>query len=286
MPLTSMSEILQDAVRRDYAVGAFNVVNLEFLEAILETAEALRSPVILSIAEVHFSYVPLNDICPLIRDKAARLKVPVALHLDHGMSSTSFLQAIRNGFTSVMFDGSKLLFAENLAQTRRVIELCRPLGISVEAELGAVGGDEGGGLESQADPLFFTDPDQAQQFVEQTGVDALAVAIGNAHGKYKGEPRLDFERLQRIREKCGIPLVLHGGSGISVDDFRRSIRCGIRKINIYTAMSQAALKAAADFMTQSSGRYHDYPLLMQSIQKAVAEIVAEQMTLFGSVGRA
>jgi fructose-bisphosphate aldolase, class II len=286
MPLVSMQPMLQSALANHYAVGAFNVVNLEFLEAIVETAEKNRSPVILAIAEVHFPYVNLENICPMIHDMAQRATVPMALHLDHGLSLATVQRALRNGFTSVMFDGSKLPFEENQRQTRAVVDLCNSRGVSVEAELGAVGGGEGGELESQADPSLFTDPDLAKEFVKKTGIDALAVAIGNSHGKYKGEPRLDFARLQRINELCGVPLVLHGGSGISAEDFRHAIRLGIAKINFYTGMSQAALHAVGAFMAQSSGRYHDYPILMQSIKQAVAETVTEQMGIFGSIGRA
>lgn len=286
MPLVSMESILQKAYKYNYAVGAFNVVNLEFLEAIVETAEANRSPVIVAIAEVHFPFVNLENICPMIQSIAQRATVPMALHLDHGLSLTSVQRALANGFTSAMFDGSKLSFEKNVRQTRLVVELCRDHGVSVEAELGAVGGDEGGGLESQANPALFTDPQQAKEFVEKTGIDALAVAIGNSHGKYKGEPRLDFARLQHINELCGVPLVLHGGSGISEADFKRAVSLGIAKINFYTGMSQVALQAASNFMAQSSGRYHDYPMLMLSIKKAVAETVAEQMRIFGSISRA
>lgn len=284
MALVPLHGMLQDARRGGYAVGAFNVVNLEFLEAIIETAETKRSPVILSIAEAHFPYVNLDNVCPLIVDTARRSAAPVALHLDHGVSDGAFLQAVRHGFTSVMFDGSKLSFEDNVAKTRQVIEICRPLGISVEAELGAVGGDEGDALGGLADPSLFTDPPLAKTFVEQTGVDALAVAIGNVHGKYRGEPQLDFARLERINELCGVPLVLHGGSGISEADFRRAISLGIAKINFYTGMSQAALAAASAFLTD--GRRSDYPLLMQAMKRAVAETVAEQMRVFGSVGKA
>jgi fructose-bisphosphate aldolase, class II len=285
MPLVSMQPMLQSALADSYAVGAFNIVNLEFLEAIVETAEKNRSPVIIAIAEVHFPFVNLENICPMIHDMAQRATVPIVLHLDHGLSLASVQRALRNGFTSVMFDGSKLPFEENLRQTRAVVDFCSSRGVTVEAELGAVGGDEGGGLESQANPSLFTDPDSAREFVQKTGVDALAVAVGNSHGKYKGEPRLDFPRLQRINELCGVPLVLHGGSGISAADFQHAISLGIAKINFYTGLSQAALQAASTFMAQSCGRYHDYPLLMQSIKKAVAETVAEQMEIFGSIGR-
>lgn len=286
MPLVNLKKLLDPAYKNGYAVGAFNVVNLEFLEAVVETAEANRSPVILNIAEAHFPYMKLENICPLILSMAARASIPVALNLDHGMTKAGVLQALRHGFTSVMFDGSKLSFAENVRHSRDVVELCHPLNVSVEAELGAVGGDEGGALESEADPQYFTDPDQADAFVRQTGVDALAVAIGNAHGRYKGEPKLDFKRLERIKNAVNVPLVLHGGSGISADDFHRACQLGIAKINFYTGMSQAALLSAENSLKEKSAGYHDYPELMQAIKKAVSQIVREQIDIFGSSQKA
>ncbi len=285
MPLVSMGSILRTAYEKRYAVGAFNVVNLEFIEAVFETAERLGSPVIVSIAEVHLPFVNVKNVCPMIRSMAQLARVPAALHFDHGLSLETIRTALDHGFTSVMFDGSKLPFEENVRRTREVVERCRTHGVTVEAELGAVGGDEGGRLESEADPSLFTDPEAAARFVAETGVDALAVAVGNAHGKYKGEPRLDFDRLQRIDKLCGVPLVLHGGSGIGADDFRRAVALGIAKINIYTSMSQAALQTAEDFVANSSGRYHDFPMMMRKIKEAVAETVAEQMAVFGSMGR-
>lgn len=286
MPLVPMRELLIPAHKDGYAVGAFNVVNLEFLEAIIETAAAKHSPVILSIAEVHFPFVNVETICPAIAALANRVDIPIALHLDHGGTLPAVLRALRNAFTSVMFDGSKLSFKDNIAQTAEVVKMCAALGVSVEAELGAVGGDEGGALESEADAALFTDPQQADFFVEQTGVDALAVAIGNAHGKYKGEPKLDFSRLAEINDAVGIPLVLHGGSGISAADFKKAISLGIAKINIYTDMSQAALNSAKSFLAESEGQYHAFPQLMYSVKKAVSRVVANQIDIFGSAMRA
>jgi fructose-bisphosphate aldolase, class II len=282
IPLLDMKTILEAASAGGYAVGAFNVVNLELLEAVIETAEAHRSPVIVSIGEPHFAYITLENVCLVIRDMAKRATVPVALYLDHGVTETGVLRSIQNGFTSVMFDGSQLSLQENIEQSRRIVEICHPVGVTVEAELGAVGGDETGQIISQADPNLFTDPDIAAQFVNETGIDALAVAIGNAHGKYKGEPKLDFDRLARIRDAVTVPLALHGGSGISEEDFRKAIHLGIAKINFYTGLSQAALVAASAFLQTELTGYHDYPQLMQNIKKAVASTVAEQMEIFGS----
>jgi fructose-bisphosphate aldolase class II len=286
MPLVSMINILNRAYTHGYAVGAFNVVNLEFLEAIIETAEAKQSPVILNIAEVHFPYINLETICPAIRAMSERSPVDIALNLDHGVSFEAVVRAIRNGFTGVMFDGSKLSFTENIAKTTEVVKLCQAVDISVEAELGMVGGDEGGALESEADAAFFTNPEQAATFVHQTGIDALAVAIGNTHGKYKGEPHLDFDRLQTINKAVGIPLVLHGGSGISRADFKKAITLGIAKINFYTGMSQAALLSAKTYLAGSRNKYHAYPEMMRAIKVSVSQTVAEQIEIFGSCEKA
>ena len=237
---------------------------------------------ILNIAEVHFPYITLENICPAIHDMAASTKTPIALNLDHGVSMNAIKRALHNGFTSIMYDGSQLPLHENIARTAEIVTICHAAGVSVEAELGAVGGDERGGIVSSANSDFFTNPDQAEDFVQKTGIDALAVAIGNTHGKYRGEPNLDFKRLAAINKAAGIPLVLHGGSGISPTDFKKAISLGIAKINIYTDMSQAALTSAKNFLSQPEGKYHAFPQLMQGIKQAVAEVVAEQIDIFGS----
>ena len=286
MALVTLKTMLDKAYQKGYGVGAFNVINLEFLEAITLAAHRSASPVILNIAEVHLPFVTMENIVPVIKEIAKRERFEIVLNLDHGLTLQTIERAISNGFTSVMFDGSHLDFDENVRQTREVVGLCRPWNISVEAELGAVGGEEGGGLVGQADPAKYTDIAQAKAFVEQTGIDALAVAIGNSHGRYKGQPDLDFERLRAIREVTGIPLVLHGGSGISAADFRRAISLGIAKINFFTGMSEAAMQATASYLSTAGTRYNDYPMMLKQVKERVAEVVAEQMEIFGSRGRA
>jgi len=286
MTLVTLKTALDKAYRNGYAVGAFNVINLEFLEAIVTAARRSASPVILNIAEVHLPFVTLENIVPAIKEIARRERFDIVLNLDHGLTIPTIERAISLGFTSVMFDGSHLDFNENIRQTREVVEMCRPWNISVEAELGAVGGAEGGELVGKADPAKYTDISQARQFVRETGIDALAVAIGNSHGKYKGEPDLDFERLKAIREVAGIPLVLHGGSGISANDFRKAISLGIAKINFFTGMTEAAMKATGGYMSTAGQRYNDYPLMMNTVKEAVAQVVIEQMEIFGSRGKA
>lgn len=228
----------------------------------------------------------LESLVEAVKFEAARHDIPVVLNLDHGLHFEAVVRALRLGFSSVMFDGSTLSYEENIRQTREVVKMCHAVGVSVEAELGAVGGDEGGALYGHADEAFFTDPQLAREFVDSTGIDALAVAIGNAHGKYKGEPKLDFPRLDAIRQQTGLPLVLHGGSGISDTDFRRAIELGIHKINFYTGMSQAALAAVEQRMANRQSLYDEFAELLLGIEEAITDTVAEQMRIFGSAGQA
>ena len=286
MALVTLKTMLDKASQNGYAVGAFNVINLEFLEAITLAARRSASPVILNIAEVHLPYVTLENIVPAIKEIARRERFEIVLNLDHGLTLKTIERAISNGFTSIMFDGSQLDFDENIRQTREIVGMCHAWNISVEAELGAVGGAEGGELVGAADPAKYTDIAQAKAFVEQTGIDALAVAIGNSHGRYKGKPDLDFERLRAIRDVTGIPLVLHGGSGISAADFRQAISLGIAKINFFTGMSEAAMQATANYLSTAGERYNDYPMMLSQVKERVAGVVAEQMEIFGSRGRA
>lgn len=229
MALISLADGLAHARQQGYALGAFNVLDSHFLRALFAAAKQERSPFIINIAEVHFKYVSLDSLVEAVKFEAARHDIPVVLNLNHGLHFESVVRALRLGFSSVMFDGSTLSYEENVRQTREVVKMCHAVGVSVEAELGAVGGDEGGALYGEADSAKFTDPAIAREFVDSTGIDALAVAIGNAHGKYKGEPKLDFDRLSAISQQTGIPLVLHGGSGISDADFRRAISLGIHQ---------------------------------------------------------
>ena len=285
MPLISLADGLKHARVHQYALGAFNVLDTHFLRALFAAAKQQRSPFIINIAEVHFKYLSLDTLVEAVKYEAARHDIPVVLNLDHGLHFEAVVQALRLGFTSVMFDGSTLDYEENVRQTREVVKMCHAVGVSVEGELGAVGGDEGGALYGHADEAFFTDPENARDFVDRTGIDALAVAIGNAHGKYKGEPKLDFARLEAIRQQTALPLVLHGGSGISDADFRRAISLGIHKINFYTGMSQAALAAVDKSMTARDQIYDEFAELMLSIEQAITDIVAEQMRIFGSEGK-
>jgi fructose-bisphosphate aldolase class II len=283
MPFANYASLLNQARAEKYALGAFNVMNLIYLNPILEAAEIERAPVILQINPIHYKHSEIMAFIPYLREMALRATVPVALNLDHGRDFGEITAAVRYGFPSVMFDGSRLTYAENLAQTRRIVEICHPLEITVEAELGKLN-DEGVEITTETRAVLFTDPDAAGEFVSQTGVDALAVSIGNAHGFYKGTPKLDFARLAAIREQADLPLVLHGGSGIPDADIRRAISMGIAKINIYTEMGASAHQRLREFLIQNA-QLKDFATSFDEIREAIKTVVREKMQLFGSSGK-
>lgn len=280
MGLVSPVDLFQHAEEHSYALGAFNVVNLEFLNGILEAAEEVRSPVILNIAEVHFSYVNIEQIFPAIKHMADNACVPVVLNLDHGLSFETVVRALRCGFSAVMYDASKKPFEQNVEETRNVVRMAHSVGVSVEAELGQVGGAEGGKRAAKARREYFTDPELAERYVNETGVDALAISCGNVHGFYDGEPELDFDLIAEIKRRVDIPLVLHGGSGISDDDFRRAISLGMRKINFFTEMSKLATDRIRELLTSSEDIF--IPDLMKEAQATIRSVVKERMIVFGS----
>ena len=211
--LVTGREILEDAHRNNYGVGAFNVNNMEIVQAIIEAAEETNSPVILQASQGGIKYAGIEYIAALGKVAAEKAKVPVALHLDHGTDFNQIMLCIRHGFTSVMIDGSRFELEDNINITKKVVEVAHAVGVSVEAELGKIGGTEDHISVSEAEATF-TDPDEAVRFVEETNVDSLAIAVGTAHGVYKGEPKLDFDRIKIIKERVNIPLVLHGSSGV------------------------------------------------------------------------
>ncbi|TNG90952.1 ketose 1,6-bisphosphate aldolase [Pasteurellaceae bacterium USgator11] len=288
MALLNLKEILAVAAQHRFAVGAFNAIDSNFIDAVFDAAIEQQSPVIINVAEVHLPYIDIYATSDYIKKKAELSGIPVCLNLDHGLTFKTIETAVACGFSSIMFDGSHLPYEDNIIQTRKVVELCRQHNISVEAELGAVGGDEGGALESAADTALYTDVEQAVEFVKETRIDALAVAIGNTHGKYKGIPKLDITRLQQINQAINIPLVLHGGSGLSVADFHQTIEHGICKINFFTGMSQAALSSIEADITNANlaQKYNYYLIMMENMQKAIKHTVAEQMAIFHSVEKA
>ena len=277
--LVTLSEILKDANERHYAVGAFNCLSQENVMGALEAAEELRSPIILQLAEVQFPEAPMEMMAPLYLEAAKRSSVPVCVHLDHGQSLETCVRAIRLGFTSVMFDGAALPFEENVAASREVTRIAKAAGVDVEAELGKVGNS---GVDT-AD--VFTDVDEAVRFVGSTGIDALAVAIGNLHGHYVHTPQLNIQRLIEIHEACDrLPLVLHGGSGTSESDFKACIHNGICKINVATAIQRGIMKRIGERLSQKPDE--EYVPLKQVMIDASREVVAAHMRLFESEGRA
>lgn len=255
MPKYHMKELLQNAAAENRAVGAFSVGNMEMVLGAVKAAEELDTPIILQIAQARLKHSPLHLMGPMMVHAAENAKVPVAVHFDHGLTLEGVQQALAFDFTSVMFDGSKYEIEKNRELTKQVVGLAREKSASVEAELGVIGGNEGDGTKKSV----CTDPDTARQFAESTGVDALAVAIGNAHGHYSSVPRLRFDVLEEIHKKVKIPLVLHGGSGISPQDFRKCIQFGIVKINIATASFDSLTKEAEGYFN-TSGPYNYFSL--------------------------
>ncbi len=288
MPLVTLKDLTADALRGRYAVGMFNTLNLEMVRGVLGAAEELRSPVIIAVAEVHTPYSPLSDIGPVLVRAAERARVPVAVHLDHGVTMETIRAALDIGFSSVMYDGSTLDFETNIANTREVVALAGACGASVEAELGHVGGGEAGTEDegtpaSSAEEAFYTDVEQAADFVARTGCDALAVAIGTVHGVYRTRPRLDLQRLEDIRRRAQLPIVLHGGSGLSDGDFHDCIQRGVAKINICTDMFIHIMESVKTIAKTGSYQYTE---VISATDKAVKETVMEKLRLFGSTGKA
>lgn len=277
--LVTLNEILALAAEKDCAVGAFNTPNLECINAVLDAAEALNVPVILSHAELHESVSPLAVIGPVMVAAAKRASVPVCVHLDHCETLSYMEQALEMGFTGVMYDGSTLPYEENVANTKIAVAMAKKYGANVEAEIGTLASREGGG-ENAAGPVY-TDPDLAVQFCNETGIDALAPSFGTAHGIYKAKPVLDLERVKVISQKTGLPLVMHGGSGVSDEDYRTAIHNGIRKINYYSYMAKAGVNAVQAMLAAGDVTfYHDLAL---AAQKAMEENAKKAMMVFAGL---
>ena len=273
--LVNLKEILAIAEERKCAFGAFNTPNLECLIAVIDAAEKLGTPVIISHAELHENISPLEKIGPVMVQAAEKAGVPVCVQLDHGETLDYIERSLEIGFTGIMYDGSLLPYEENLMNTKKAVAMARSFNAGVEAELGAMPSREGG--EAASGPVY-TDPAQAEKFCRETGIDALAPSFGTAHGIYKAKPMLDFERVRVISEKTGLPLVMHGGSGVSEDDFRRAIKAGIRKINYYTYMSNAGSRAVRELLAKEDVTFfHDLAFAAQKAMQADAE---KAMTVF------
>jgi len=284
MPLVNMKDMLEHAYRQGYATGAFDLVSLDFLQGIMMAAEQSRAPVILSLAESHFEYFDFELVMAAVETAARRASVPVAIHLDHGASLSSAVTAIRYGCNGIMVDTSHESLSSNIQMTRAVAEMSHACGIPVEGELGYVPGVEGEDAERHPGEVAYTTPEDADFYVEQSGVDFLAISIGTVHGRMKGEPRLDLQRLKQINEALRIPLVIHGGTGLSDHQFRQLIANGVAKINYYTALSDAAAKQINENTEAGSGS--GYTGLVKDIRSVVATEVERCMHLWGSAGRA
>lgn len=284
MSLVSVDSLLKEAKKGGYAVGAFNCNNMEIVQAIIAAAEQEKSPVIIQASQGAIKYAGLPYIVSLVRAAAEQSSVPVALHLDHGTSFDQVIQCIGSGFTSVMIDWSKYPLEENIAMTKQILSVARPLGVSVEAELGKIGGTEDDVTVSDREATF-TDPDEAARFVEETGIRSLAVAIGTAHGQYKGEPKLDFDRLKEIVEKTNIPIVLHGSSGVPDAALQEAVRLGVCKINIDTNIREAFTEGVREALAANPNEIDPRKILGPARDKMI-ERVSEKMRVFGSNGKA
>lgn len=280
--LVNMKEMLSGARQGGYAVGFFNAVNVEMARAIIETAEELRAPVIIGTAEVLLPVMPLDRVAEYLIPMARKASVPVAVHYDHGLTFEKCMEALKLGFSSIMYDCSTAPYEENLARVAEMVRICHAMDVTVEAELGHVGDNEGEG--KLVDPSdYYTDPDVAGEFAAETGADALAVAVGNAHGDYKFPPKLDFERITQISGKTNLPLVLHGGSGLSDNDFREAARRGVCKVNIFTDLDRAGKDGIEKGLL--SGAKYLSGLIPFEIE-AMKFVVREKILIFGSEGKA
>ena len=280
--LVNMNDILLPAKEGKYGVGFFNAVNVEMARAIIETAEELKAPVMIGTAEVLLPAMELELVANYLIPMAKKATVPVCVHYDHGLTFERCMQAIKLGFTSVMYDCSTAPYEENITKVAEMVKICHAMGVTVEAELGHVGDNAGSGKHTNPED-YFTDPDTAVDYVKRTGVDSLAVAVGNAHGDYAFPPKLDFDRIQIISGKTNLPLVLHGGSGLADADFKNAVRLGVSKINIFTDIDKAGKTGVEAGI--AAGERTMMGLIPYEI-KAMKEVVAEKIKLFGSEGRA
>lgn len=275
MALVKMKDLLKRAEEKNIGCGAFSVGNMEMVKGAIRAAEELNTPIILQIAEVRLKNSPLHLMGPMMVQAAKEAKVDVAVHLDHGLTFETVDKALELGFTSVMLDASTLPFEENIARVKAVVEKARKYGATVEAELGLVGGSEDGSCDHG---IRCTDPDDAVVYARETGIDALAVAIGNAHGNYPVAPTLAFDVLEKIHEKVDIPLVLHGGSGITDKDFQRAISLGIRKVNIATASFNSLTAHVEKYMASTDK--HNFFDLNEAMVQGTYENVKRHILVF------
>ncbi len=277
--LVNLNDVLRPAQQGHYAVGLFNTTDTDMLQAAIEAAEEMRAPIIIGTAEVLLPYGELQLIAPSVIAAAKRARVPVVVHYDHGLTFDRCMEALRLGFSSVMYDASAKPYAQNIQETREIVRIAHAFGATVEGEIGHVGSADG------SDPAGedrYTTLQEATDYLRDTGVDALAIAIGTAHGAYKTAPKLSFDRLAQIRAAVDAPLVLHGGSGLSDDDFRRAVQGGIAKVNIFTDLCLAGMAA----QKQAVAENRDYLSARNLKKDAIREAVMKKMALFGCQNKA
>ena len=278
MALVKMKDLLKNAEENNTGCGAFSVGNMEMVKGAIKAAEELNTPIILQIAEVRLKHSPLDLMGPMMVQAAKAAKVDVAVHLDHGLTFETIQKALDLGFTSVMLDASHLSFEDNIEATKKVVSMAAKYGTTVESELGIVGGSEDGSCDNA---IKFTNPDDAKIFVESTGIDALAVAIGNAHGNYKAAPKLNFDILNEIKNNVSVPLVLHGGSGITDEDFQKAISYGIRKVNIATASFNSLTKKVDEYILTPGN--HNYFDINEAMVNGTYENVKHHIKVFNGM---
>jgi fructose-bisphosphate aldolase class II len=277
MPLVSGLSLLQDAHRNGYAIGAFSVDHIDSIDAVLRTAEDMQSPVMIQTGQATLKHTKMSYLAAVAKQAAEETKVPVALHLDHGTSFAQAVQAIRNGYTSLMFDGSRLELSENISITNQIKEAADALGLPVEAELGKLG------TRGKDEIYQLTSSEEAEMFVRETQVHSLAVALGNIHGAYGEKVEIDLNHLKVIHDRVGIPIVLHGGTGISGQDIKVAITRGVSKINIATEWRRATLDCMRNRL--ADGEFNDFFALIPEVRETISAIVRKKIELFGSAGR-
>ncbi|RAL23338.1 class II fructose-1,6-bisphosphate aldolase [Thermoflavimicrobium daqui] len=284
MPLVPMSDFLPRAKKEGFAVGQFNMNNLEFTQAIIQAGIEERSPLIFGASEGAIRYMGLNNVVALAKIAAEESGLPVALHLDHGSSYEMVIKCIRAGFSSVMFDGSHYSFEENIRLTKKVVEAAHAAGVSVEAELGTIGGVEDD-LNVADEDAKLANPEEAIRFWEETKVDAMAIAVGTAHGMYKGEPKIRFDIIEKVSKNIEVPIVLHGGSGVPDEAIVKSISLGVGKINVNTENQVASSKVIRELLEANPDMIDPRKYLGPG-REAIKEVVKQKMRLFGSSGKA
>lgn len=287
MPLVSMTEMLKTAQKNQYAVGQFNLNNMEFTQAILQAAEEEKSPVICGVSEGAARYMGgFETVVTLVKAlmKEYNVTVPVAIHLDHGSSFENCMKAMKAGFTSVMIDGSHHPLEYNIEMTKRVVDVAHAIGVSVEAELGRVGGQEDDLVVSEAEEAYAI-PAECKELVEQTGVDCFAAALGSVHGPYKGEPNLSFTRMEEIQQLVDVPFVLHGGTGIPTEDVKKAIRYGHAKVNVNTESQMSSAAKVREVLAEQPDQY-DPRKYLGPARDAIKETVKFKMQEFGSSNQA